>query len=141
MNNLTLRRAFVLITILLQPILTCSAQSAISDREVTVKADQYMKNLVRLDRFSGSVLMARSGKILLNKGYGMANLEYDAPNTPRTKFRVGSITKQFTATAILMLQELATSDINLPHWNTVNHRQTEYPFPSNRNCFLPNRLL
>lgn len=64
-----------------------------------------MKNLIRLDRFSGSVLVARSGKILLSKGYGMANLEYDAPNTPRTKFRVGSITKQFTATAILMLQE------------------------------------
>ena len=41
----------------------------------------------------------------LQPGYGMANLEHDVPNTPQTKFRLGSITKQFTAMAILILQE------------------------------------
>src|SRR5947209_8970814 len=55
--------------------------------------------------FMGSVLVARGGRILLDKGYGMANLEWNVPNTPDTKFRLGSVTKQFTATAILQLSE------------------------------------
>ena len=44
-------------------------------------------------------------KALLSKGYGSANLEWDIPNSPSTKFRLGSITKQFTAACILLLEE------------------------------------
>ncbi len=55
--------------------------------------------------FMGAVLVAKGGKVLLEKGYGMADLEWDVPNTPDAKFRLGSITKQFTATAILQLAE------------------------------------
>src|SRR5262249_31698818 len=51
------------------------------------------------------ILVARDGKILFSQGYGMANLEHDVPNTPHTKFRLGSITKQFTAMAVMILQE------------------------------------
>ncbi|HWS17963.1 MAG TPA: serine hydrolase domain-containing protein, partial [Candidatus Elarobacter sp.] len=53
----------------------------------------------------GSVLVAQDGKVLLDKGYGFANLEWDIPNTPTTKFRLGSVTKQFTAASILLLEE------------------------------------
>src|SRR5260370_19015480 len=53
----------------------------------------------------GSVLVARAEKALLDKGYGFANLEWDVPNSPTTKFRLGSITKQFTAASILLLEE------------------------------------
>ncbi len=60
---------------------------------------------VQRDHFSGSVLIARDGQVLFSKGYGMANFEHDVPNTPHTKFRLGSITKQFTAMAVLMLQQ------------------------------------
>ena len=62
----------------------------------------------------GSVLVAKGGAVLLEKGYGLANVELDVPNTPATKFRLGSITKEFTATAILQLQEqskLSISDL------------------------------
>jgi CubicO group peptidase (beta-lactamase class C family) len=45
----------------------------------------------------GSVLVARGTQVLFSKGYGSANLEWDVPNTPSTKFRLGSVTKQFTA--------------------------------------------
>jgi CubicO group peptidase (beta-lactamase class C family) len=53
----------------------------------------------------GSVLVARDGKVVLSKGYGSANLEWDVPNSPSAKFRLGSITKQFTAACILLLEE------------------------------------
>jgi CubicO group peptidase (beta-lactamase class C family) len=55
--------------------------------------------------FMGSVLVARDGKTLLSKGYGKANIADDTPNAPTTKFRLGSITKQFTAASILLLEE------------------------------------
>jgi CubicO group peptidase (beta-lactamase class C family) len=60
---------------------------------------------MRVSGFSGSVLLARGGQPLFSKGYGMANYELDVPNTPQTVFRLGSLTKAFTATAIMMLQE------------------------------------
>jgi len=56
-------------------------------------------------QFMGSILIAQNGQILLNKGYGYANLEWQIPNSPTTKFRLGSITKQFTAASILLLAE------------------------------------
>lgn len=70
------------------------------------------------DRFMGSVLVARGDELVLNKSYGSANLEWNIPNTPETKFRLGSITKQFTAAAILLLEDqgkLTTSDLLSAH--------------------------
>ena len=55
--------------------------------------------------FSGSVLVAQNGQVILSKGYGFANREQKIPNTAQTRFRLASITKQFTAMAIMMLQE------------------------------------
>ena len=52
-----------------------------------------------------SVIVIHHGKILLNQGYGLANIEKNQPNTPLTVFRLGSITKQFTAMAILQLYD------------------------------------
>lgn len=49
------------------------------------------------NEFMGSVLVAHNQTILLNKGYGFANLEWSLPNTSTTKYRLGSLTKQFTA--------------------------------------------
>jgi CubicO group peptidase (beta-lactamase class C family) len=56
-------------------------------------------------QFMGSALVSQDGKVLLSKGYGFANLEWDVPNSATTKFRLGSITKQFTAASILLLEE------------------------------------
>jgi len=60
--------------------------------------------LAQQNRFSGSVLIAQNGEVLVADGYGMADQEKKIPNTPQTKFRIGSLTKQFTAMAILILQ-------------------------------------
>ena len=59
----------------------------------------------RRDGFMGMVAVARDHQILFARGYGYANLESKTPFTPDTRFRIGSLTKQFTAAAILLLQQ------------------------------------
>jgi CubicO group peptidase (beta-lactamase class C family) len=56
-------------------------------------------------QFNGTVLVAENGKVVYKGGYGSANMEWNIPNTPDTRFRLGSITKQFTATVIMQLVE------------------------------------
>ncbi|MBM3812915.1 MAG: beta-lactamase family protein [Acidimicrobiia bacterium] len=69
------------------------------------KVDELVGAYQKSNKFMGTVLVARDGKVLHAKGYGCANLEHDVPNKPETKFRLGSITKQFVALAILQLEE------------------------------------
>jgi CubicO group peptidase (beta-lactamase class C family) len=71
----------------------------------TARMEQVVQSYVSAGTFMGTVLVARDGAIVHNKAYGMANIEWDVPNTPATKFRLGSVTKQFTAAAILLLEE------------------------------------
>ena len=83
-----------------------SAQSAApSAADIRTKADEYMNAAVAVNGFSGSILVAQHGQPVVSKGYGMANIELAVPNTPQTVFRLGSITKQFTSMAIMILQE------------------------------------
>ena len=80
---------------------------------IEAKADAYVKPYLEMGVFSGSVLIAKSGKILLKKGYGMADFEQNVPNTPQTKFQIASISKVFTEMAIRLLEErgkLSTND-------------------------------
>lgn len=76
--------------------------------------EQKIDSYLRANDFRGSVLIAKGGKVLFSKGYGYANVEHQIPNTPKTVFRVGSITKQFTAVAILKLQEQGKLDVRDP---------------------------
>ncbi len=57
------------------------------------------------DTPGASVAVVRDGAIVYKKGYGMANLEYDIPNTPSTVFHIASVSKQFTAFSILLLEK------------------------------------
>ena len=67
--------------------------------------DKYVQAQMNVKGFSGTVLVMQKNKVLLKKGYGMADREWNIPNTTDTKFRIGSITKQFTAACILQLIE------------------------------------
>jgi len=69
------------------------------------EVDGYIQPFIEAGGFSGALLMARGGKMLLAKGFGMANYELDVPNTPQTRFQIASISKTFTAAAILLLEE------------------------------------
>lgn len=80
----------------------------------TARMDQVVQPYVSDQKFMGTVLVARGEQVLFSKGYGSANLEWNIPNSPNTKFRLGSITKQFTAACILLLEErgkLKTDDL------------------------------
>src|SRR4051794_28653972 len=83
---------------------SCLAQDKTQNDSVA-RMEQVIQSYVPSKQFMGTVLVAQDGKTLLDKGYGFANLEWDIPNTPATKFRLGSITKQFTAASILLLEE------------------------------------
>ena len=99
----TLRRAFVFVFV----ATSCFAQDAARMEEVV---QTYVQNRT----FMGAVLVARGSDVILSKGYGSANLEWDLPNTPATKFRLGSITKQFTAASILLLEERGKLSLDDP---------------------------
>ena len=60
---------------------------------------------VSTSRFMGTALVAKGTEVLFDRSFGWANLEWNIANTPTTKFRIGSVTKQFTAAAILLLEE------------------------------------
>lgn len=65
----------------------------------------YLQADVDTGRFLGTLLVARGDEILFERGYGMADVELGVPNTPQTRHKVGSLTKQFTAALILKQQE------------------------------------
>jgi len=81
-----------------------TATSAFAQPDVR-KIDGLLKQYYDYGQFNGSILVAEKGKIIYEKGFGMANMEWAIPNQPDTKFRIGSLTKQFTATLILQLVE------------------------------------
>lgn len=91
---------------------TLSSFSQNTNKELFNKIDSYLAVSVT-NGFSGVVLVSKKGKIILSKGYGWADRENKIPNKPSTVFNIGSVTKQFTASAILKLVEygkIKTSD-------------------------------
>lgn len=84
------------------------AHQALHDR-----IDNYLKEAVN-QGFSGTVLVAKDNQVVINKGYGSANREFNRPNSPETIFTIGSVTKQFTATAILKLQQQGKLNVTDP---------------------------
>lgn len=80
-------------------------QTSALAQDKAARIDQLLSQYHKYGQFNGSVLVADNGKVLYEKGFGLANMEWNIPNTPDTKFRLGSITKQFTATLILQLVE------------------------------------
>lgn len=90
-----------------------------------LRMEQIVQSYVADKQFMGSILVAQNGQVLLDKGYGFANLEWQIPNSSITTFRLGSLTKQFTAAAILLLEErgqiqsINTCWMRLPHGITL----------------------
>jgi CubicO group peptidase (beta-lactamase class C family) len=96
---------FVVVSILLDLIIGSHGLSQPTREDVAARIDEYLSAQTATGQFSGAVLVADDGQILFTGGYGMANIELSVPNTSLTKFRLASVTKQFTAMAVMILQE------------------------------------
>src|SRR5215471_14832934 len=98
----------VLAFVLVAATAAASCSNAAPTARPTTPAEKESSTLKRLahdDLFEGSVLVARNGRVLLEGGFGMADRGLLTPNGPTTRFRIGSVSKQFTAMAILMLEK------------------------------------
>jgi CubicO group peptidase (beta-lactamase class C family) len=83
-----------------------AAVAAGESAPLATAVDAAVEEWMAQDRTPGvSVGIEHGGRVLVARGYGVADLENDAPATERTVYRIGSITKQFTAAAILLLEE------------------------------------
>jgi CubicO group peptidase (beta-lactamase class C family) len=87
-----------------EPTATTAAAPS-QDEKLAAEVDTFLGKLNKIGMLSGAFLLAHNGQVILSKGYGMADREAKTPNTPTTRFRIASLTKGFTAMAILMLQE------------------------------------
>ena len=103
---------WVAVTLLVSLLASNSLTAAAADRSDRINA--LISRYQELGLFNGSALVADQGQVVLKKGYGFANMEWAIPNTPDTKFRLGSLTKQFTATLILQLVEQGRIDLAAP---------------------------
>jgi len=81
------------------------ASSPVSEKNLASQIDRLLLDVYKPDGPGAAILVKKQGKVILHKGYGLANLELNVPIGPDMIFRLGSITKQFTAVAILMLAE------------------------------------
>jgi len=93
-----LKSTLILIILLFPKIL-------LGQKEISKNLAKYMQAQVDINHFSGTVIVTKNGSVLLKKAYGMADYEWNIKNRIDTKFQLASVTKQFTAAAILQLVE------------------------------------
>jgi len=112
-----------------------TAQVSPEDDHGAALAEFYLEPYLTTGNFSGSILVARGGKVLLERAYGFADIENERPNTPDTSFYLASTSRIFTSAAILLLEQagkLSVSDPlskHLPGWPrgdeiTIHHLLT-----------------
>ena len=101
-----------------------------TDKELGALIDKMLTDALQSTAAGATVIVVRNGQTILRKGYGMANLELGVPAAPEQVFRLGSVTKQFTAAAILMLADEGKLTLNdditkfLPNFPTHGQKIT-----------------
>ena len=100
------------------------------DQQLAAHIDHLLTTTFQASEPGAAVIVVRNGQVLLRKGYGLANLELGVPVAPEMVFRLGSITKQFTAVAVLMLVDQGSVSLDddittfLPDYPTHGHTIT-----------------
>ena len=77
----------------------------LAGEDIQSKIDEYICAYEEINWFSGAILVVKDGKVLFEKGYGKADYENNIQNSPKTKFRICSLTKSFTAMAVMQLEQ------------------------------------
>lgn len=119
-------RKRVPLLLLLWLLLLCGSTAPLQAQSLEQKLDDYLKAAQRVQRFQGAALVAQDGKVLFSKGYGMADAGSFNRNFDYTKFQVGSVTKQFTAAAIMQLVEKGKLKLDAP----ISTYLPDYPQPA-----------
>ncbi len=104
----TIKRGFCFLFLAIFIFISASsAQPAgqASEKGLTSQVEELLQKVYKAGEPGAAILVKKQGKVLLRKGYGLADMELGIPIEPDMVFRLGSITKQFTAVAILMLAE------------------------------------
>ena len=97
----------------------------LSESELVAALRKKMDEMAAADLFSGAVLVARNGKTAFAQAYGLADREKKTPNTLKTRFRLGSMNKMFTAVATLQLVQSGKLDLKAPFGNYLPIIQTK----------------
>ncbi|HEU0176625.1 MAG TPA: serine hydrolase domain-containing protein [Blastocatellia bacterium] len=77
----------------------------LTEEQMARELDAFISKLADADVFSGAALLAKDGKVIYKKAFGVANKDFNAPNRVDTKFNLGSMNKMFTSVAIAQLVE------------------------------------
>jgi CubicO group peptidase (beta-lactamase class C family) len=85
-------------------VLACIAALA-QAQDSPAKYREYLDAAANVDKFSGTVLIARRGRVILEQSYGLADRKANQPNTNDTMYRIGSMSKPITATAVMVLRD------------------------------------
>jgi CubicO group peptidase (beta-lactamase class C family) len=104
-------KKLIVCVLLLAPLWQISFSYAADTSESAAKIDKLISQYVDCCSFTGTVLVSDHDKVVFKKGYGLADREWNIPNTPDVKFRLGSLTKQFTS--MLVMQQVAKGSIKL----------------------------
>lgn len=105
-----MNRFAVLVPVFLLLVIVPSTRA----QDLVRKLDETVSAMVAAKHFNGAVLVTKGETVLLRKGYGTAVFEWNIPVTPETRFRIGSVTKQFTAAMILRLMEHGKLELDVP---------------------------
>lgn len=97
-------------------------------QSLTEQIDKIMKAFHEVGQFNGTVLVAEHGKVIYENGFGNANMEWNIPNTPDTKFMLGSLSKQLTAMLVLQLVNKGLIGLN----KTISDYLPYYPESSGK---------
>jgi len=86
-------------------ILAACASVSGQDRDLERRVDNYLAPYVKGNNFIGGVLVAEGDRVLVKRAYGEASYELHVPNSAATRFHIASVSKPFTAVAILILEQ------------------------------------
>jgi CubicO group peptidase (beta-lactamase class C family) len=103
--------------------LLCLPFVVVAQKNYSSLLDEFAKAEFTVKEFNGTVLVMQKGKAIYKKSFGMADREWNIPNTAETKFRIGSVTKQFAASCILLLADEGKLSVD----DYLNKYISDYP--------------
>src|SRR5690349_23588890 len=93
----------LLVTLLFALSWSSAAQTTVGNKDLTAAINALLAETFKPNEPGAAVIVVKDGQTVFRKGYGMGNLELGVPVEPDMIFRIGSVSKQFTAVAVLIL--------------------------------------